>query len=82
MFSNSFPLFPRSRFPGDTSSSYQLWRVLGERKDYIDDLLETWKANQLDVLLCPAFPMPAPKPSYPTRIMGELSNGFLPVKDP
>ncbi|XP_063615745.1 fatty-acid amide hydrolase 1-like [Penaeus indicus] len=53
----------------DTSSSYQLWRVLGERKDYIDDLLEAWKANQLDVLLCPAFPMPAPKPSYPTRIM-------------
>ncbi|KAK7078850.1 hypothetical protein SK128_026463, partial [Halocaridina rubra] len=52
-----------------TARSHQLWRALGDRQDYINDFLNAWKSQHLDVVLCPAFPMPAPPPSYPTKIM-------------
>ncbi|XP_068223191.1 fatty-acid amide hydrolase 1-like [Palaemon carinicauda] len=52
-----------------TARSHQLWRALGDRQDYINDVLNSWKSQRLDVVLCPAFSMPAPPPSYPAKIM-------------
>ncbi|XP_066986117.1 fatty acid amide hydrolase 1-like [Macrobrachium rosenbergii] len=52
-----------------TARSHQLWRALGDRQDYINDVLNSWKSQHLDIVLCPAFSMPAPPPSYPAKIM-------------
>ncbi|KAG7173606.1 Fatty acid amide hydrolase 1-like [Homarus americanus] len=57
---------------GEASSSHQLLRVLGSQAEYVEEFVDAWTSCHLDVLLCPAFPMPAPPPSYPTKTMAAL----------
>ncbi|XP_042213324.1 fatty acid amide hydrolase 1-like [Homarus americanus] len=59
-------------FTSEASSSHQLLRVLGSQAEYVEEFVDAWTSCHLDVLLCPAFPMPAPPPSYPTKTMAAL----------
>ncbi|XP_035699652.1 fatty-acid amide hydrolase 1-like [Branchiostoma floridae] len=45
-------------------SIYELWQRLVEREEYIQKFLADWREKELDVLLCPAFAIPACKPQH------------------
>ncbi|XP_045592043.2 fatty acid amide hydrolase 1-like [Procambarus clarkii] len=61
----------------ETAKSHQLLRALGEQEDYVGQLTEAWTTARLDLLLSPAFPMPAPPHSYPTKIMAAMITSAL-----
>lgn len=41
--------------------SYQLWDALQQMKDYKDDLMSSWRANGLDLVIAPSWACPAPR---------------------
>ncbi|XP_078575872.1 fatty-acid amide hydrolase 1-like [Branchiostoma floridae x Branchiostoma japonicum] len=54
-------------------SIYELWQRLVEREEYIQKFLADWREKELDVLLCPAFAIPACKPQHAGRIISAAS---------
>ncbi|XP_078574946.1 vitamin D3 hydroxylase-associated protein-like [Branchiostoma floridae x Branchiostoma japonicum] len=61
---------------------YDLWQRLVEREEYVREFLSTWEEADIDVLLCPAFPIPAfkykgtraiPETTYYTNIFNLLN---------
>ncbi|KAK8730291.1 hypothetical protein OTU49_008199, partial [Cherax quadricarinatus] len=52
--------------------SHQLWQALEEKQVYVEQLTEAWRKARLDLLLAPAFSMPAPPLNCPTNTTAAL----------
>ncbi|OXA40478.1 fatty acid amide hydrolase 1 [Folsomia candida] len=50
------------------NSTSKLWERLGDRKKMTEDLLTSWKAANLDLVLCPTYPFPAVPHHMPGRL--------------
>ncbi|XP_035688242.1 fatty-acid amide hydrolase 1-like [Branchiostoma floridae] len=50
-------------------SIYDLWQRLDEREKYIEQFLEELKKKNIDLILCPAFGMPACKPEHASKAL-------------
>ncbi|KAF2350278.1 Amidase signature domain [Trinorchestia longiramus] len=46
---------------GSLCSIADLWKKIIERSDYCDRFLQAWKKEEIDLLVSPVFPSPAPK---------------------
>ncbi|XP_035669382.1 fatty-acid amide hydrolase 1-like [Branchiostoma floridae] len=58
-------------------SVYDLWQRLAEREEYIKQFLDELKKKNLDLLLCPAFGLPACKPEHAGKILGATAYNSL-----
>ncbi|XP_019645535.1 PREDICTED: fatty-acid amide hydrolase 1-like [Branchiostoma belcheri] len=72
-----WPRISRSLSHRLLGSIYELWQRLVEREEYIQTFLAEWKEKELDVLLCPAFGMPACKPEHAGRLIIAASYTIL-----
>ncbi|KAK8730292.1 hypothetical protein OTU49_008199, partial [Cherax quadricarinatus] len=57
---------------GEGVKSHQLWQALEEKQVYVEQLTEAWRKARLDLLLAPAFSMPAPPLNCPTNTTAAL----------
>ena len=53
--------------------SKDLWISLGELNQCINEYLTEWDKSDLDIVLCPTFPFPAPKLEVPGMNVPPLS---------
>ena len=61
-----------SMFGACAETSQDLWKAEGEKKALLEQVLAEWQRLELDTVLCPIFPFPAPPADYP---------GLLPSKE-
>lgn len=61
-------------FGAGACSSTDLWDATGDKCNIIEEVLEEWKRLNLNAVICPLFPFPAPPVNLPGLLPSKLVN--------
>lgn len=61
-------------FGAGAVSSQDLWDATGDKYKITDEILQEWKRLNLDSVICPLFPFPAPPVNLPGLLPSKLSD--------
>jgi len=55
------------------TQSKDLWKTNADKDRLTDEFYEEWDKQNFDIVICPGFPFPAPKPTHAARMISATS---------